>query len=71
MQVAAFAWQLREHARKALAAGDQTAEALALAQASCRLHATPRGLHLLTLALLENSAVAEAVAVIEHLLEED
>jgi predicted amidophosphoribosyltransferase len=71
MQVAATAWQLREHARKALAAGDQPAEALALAQASCQLHATPRGLQLLALALLENGAVAEAVTLIEQLLDKE
>ena len=70
MQVAAKAWQLREQARQALDAGDQTAEALALAQASCQLHATPRGQHLLALALLENGAVAEAVALIEQLQDE-
>ncbi len=69
MQVAAKAWQLREQARKALSAGDQTVEALALAQASCQLHATPRGLRLLACALLENGAAAVAVAVIEQLLD--
>ena len=69
MQVAAKAWQLREQARKALSAGDQTVEALALAQASGQLHATPRGLRLLACALLENGAAAEAAAVIEQLLD--
>ena len=71
MQVAAAAWQLRERARKALRAGDRAAEALASAHASCQLHATQRGLHLLALALLENGAVPEAVAVIEYLLDQD
>lgn len=71
MQIAAKAWQLREHARTALRGDGQTADAVALARASCQLHATPRGLRLLAFALLENGAVAEAVTLIERLLDED
>ena len=67
MQVAAKAWQLREQARQALCAGNQAAQALALAQASCQLHATPRGQRLLAVALLENGYTAQAYRLIEEL----
>ncbi len=71
MQVAAKAWELREQARTAFCAGAQAAEALALAQASCQLHATPRGLRLLALALLENGYMAQAATLIEQMLDEE
>ena len=67
MHIAAKAWELREQARKALCAGDQAAQALVLVQASCQLHATPRGQRLLALALLENGYTAEAYTLIEQL----
>lgn len=67
MRLATKAWQLREQARQALCRGDRTAEALAWAQAACQLQATARGLRLLALALIANGAVAEAVAVIEQM----
>ena len=70
MQVAAKAWQLREQARQALCAGDRAAEALAWARAACQLQTTTCGLRLLALALLANGAVAEAVTVIEQMLDE-
>lgn len=71
MRVAAKAWELREQARKALCAGDHTVQALALAQASCQLHATPRGQRLLALALLENGYTAEAYTLIEQLQDKE
>jgi hypothetical protein len=52
MRVAVKAWELREAARAALYAGDRPAQALALARAACRLHATRQGQRLLTLALV-------------------
>ena len=52
MRIAAKAWALREAARAALCAGDRPAQALALARAACRLHATHRGQRLLALALV-------------------
>ncbi len=51
MRVAARAWQLREAARAALAAG-RGAAACDLAGAALRLHATPRGRRLHVVALL-------------------
>jgi hypothetical protein len=50
--VAAKAWELREAARAALCAGDRPEQALALAQAACRLHATAHAQRLLALALV-------------------
>jgi hypothetical protein len=59
MRVAARAWELRVAARVALAARrDQ--EAVELATAALRLHATPRGRRLLVLALLGAGRTAEA-----------
>lgn len=59
MRVAARAWELRVAARAALAARrDQ--EAVELATAALRLHATPRGRRLLVLALLGAGRTAEA-----------
>jgi hypothetical protein len=52
MRVAAKAWELREAVRLALCASDHPEQALALAQAACRLHATPHGQRLLALALV-------------------
>jgi predicted amidophosphoribosyltransferase len=69
MRVAVRAWELRQATRAALCAGDRTAEALALARASCRLHATPYGQRLLALALLTNGHMAEAYALIEQVLQ--
>jgi hypothetical protein len=60
MRLAARAWELREAARAALCAGDRPADALALAREACRLHETPRGQHLLALALLANGQRVEA-----------
>ncbi len=51
MSVASRAWHLREAARAALGAG-RGHEACELASAALRLHATPRGRHLLILTLL-------------------
>ena len=59
MRVAARAWQLREAARAALAAG-RGPEACDLAGAALRLHATPRGRRLLVLALLAAGRTLEA-----------
>ena len=58
MRVAVKAWELREAARAALCAGDRPAEALALARAACRLHATRHGQRLLTLALVATGQTA-------------
>src|SRR5712692_1298891 len=69
MRVAVRAWELRQATRAALCAGDQTAEALALARAACQLHATPDGQRLLALALLLNGQMAEAAAVIVQVLQ--
>ena len=68
MRVAVRAWELREAARTALCVGGPAAEALALARAACRLHATPRGQRLLALALLAAGQTAEACALIERFL---
>lgn len=62
------AWELREAARQALFEDDRASDAVALAQAACRLHATPRGQQLLALALLAAGQTANAYAVIERLL---
>jgi hypothetical protein len=70
MRVAHQAWQYREAARLALCAGNRSAEALALARAACRLHATPPGKRLLALALLADRHFAEASEVMEELLAE-
>jgi predicted amidophosphoribosyltransferase len=59
MRVAVKAWELREAARAALCAGDRPAEALALARAACRLHATRHGQRLLTLALVAAGQMAK------------
>jgi hypothetical protein len=69
MRVAVKAWELRQAARAALCAGDRTAEALALARASCRLHTTPYGQRLLALALLMNGQMAEAYTLIAQVLQ--
>jgi hypothetical protein len=69
MRVAVRAWQLREDARRALGAGDRAADALALAQAACRLHATTRGRRLLLLALVAAGHTAEAAALLAHVTE--
>lgn len=68
MRVAARAWELREEARRALAAGDRDGEALALARAACRVHATPRGERLLALALLATGQMAEAISLLDRQL---
>ena len=65
MRVAHRAWELREAARTALRAGGRAADALALAQTACRLHATPRGERLLALALLATRQIAQARGLIE------
>jgi hypothetical protein len=59
MAVAARAWRLREAARAALAAG-RGHEACDLAAAALRLHATPRGRRLHTVALLAAGRRREA-----------
>jgi hypothetical protein len=69
MRVAAKAWQLREAARAALWAGDRPAQALDLARAACRLHATCQGQRLLALALVAAGQMAEAHERMEPLLE--
>ena len=69
MRVAVRAWELRQATRAALCAGDQTAEALALARAAGQLHATPDGQRLLALALLANGHMAEAYALLEQVLQ--
>jgi hypothetical protein len=71
MRVAHRAWELREAARRALGAGDRVAEALGLAQAACRLHATPRGERLLALVLLATGRTAPARALIERTIARD
>jgi hypothetical protein len=58
MRTAAKAWALREAARAALRAGDRPAQALALARAACRLHATRQGQRLLALALVAAGQVS-------------
>jgi hypothetical protein len=69
MRIAVRAWELRQATRAALCAGDRTAEALALARAACRLHATPYGQRVLALALLMNGHMAEAYALIKQVLQ--
>lgn len=59
MSVAARAWQLREAARVALAAG-RGPDACDLASAALRLHATPRGRRLHVLALLAAGRTLDA-----------
>jgi predicted amidophosphoribosyltransferase len=59
MRVVAKAWELREAARAALYAGDRPAQALALARAACRLHATRQGQRLLALALVAAGQIAD------------
>jgi hypothetical protein len=76
MRVAARAWQLREAARGALAAG-RGADACALAGAALRLHATPRGRRLHVVALLAAGRPRDAArafrarALILHGTEDD
>jgi hypothetical protein len=62
MRLAAGAWSLREAARLALLAGEDT-RALALARAAHGLERTPRARQLLVLALVatENGEAARAV----------
>jgi hypothetical protein len=69
MRVAVRARELRQAARAALCAGNRTAESLTLARAACQLHTTPYGQRLLALALLVNSRMAEAYALIEQVLQ--
>lgn len=69
MRLAVRAWELREAARLALCAGDRASDALALARAAYRLHATPRGERLVALALLATGQTAEGVALLERSLE--
>jgi hypothetical protein len=71
MRVAQKAWELREAARRALVDGDRAADALALARAACRLHATPPGEHLLAVALLATGQTAQARALLEHAIARD
>jgi predicted amidophosphoribosyltransferase len=59
MRVAAKAWELREAARTALCAGDCPTQALDLARAACRLHATRHGQRLLALALVAAGQMAD------------
>src|SRR5262245_7735201 len=59
MRVAAKAWELREAARAALRAGDCPTQALALARAACRLHATRQGQRLLALALVAAGQISD------------
>jgi hypothetical protein len=54
---------------EALQASGMHREALALARAACQLHTTPYGQRLLALALLVNGQMAEAYALIEHVLQ--
>ncbi|MGE3540511.1 MAG: hypothetical protein AB7N91_24105 [Candidatus Tectimicrobiota bacterium] len=68
MQVAVQAWSLRQAARAALCEGNRPAEALALAQAACRLQNTPCGQRLLALALLALGESAAASALLATLL---
>src|SRR5262249_61815326 len=63
MRVAVRAWELREAARTALCAGGPAAEALALARAACRLHATPPGQRPLALAPLAAGQTDQACTV--------
>jgi hypothetical protein len=68
MRVAVRAWELREATRALLGDDDRAAEAVALAQAACRLHTTPRGQRLWALALCRAGHLAEAYELIEILL---
>jgi len=70
MCVAARAWELREAARALLDEDNRAAEAVALARAACRLHTTPRGQHLLALALCQAGHLAEAHELIETFLDD-
>ena len=69
MRVAIRAWELRQAARAALCADNQTAEALALARVAGQLHTTPHGQRLLALALLMNGHMAEAYALLEQAMQ--
>jgi hypothetical protein len=60
------AWELREAARAALRAGDRPAQALALARAACRLHATRQGQRLLALALVAAGRMADEYELMEQ-----
>jgi hypothetical protein len=66
MRVAMKAWELREAARAALRAGDRPAQALALARAACRLHATRQGQRLLALALVAAGRMADGYELMEQ-----
>jgi hypothetical protein len=66
MRVALKAWELREAARAALRAGDRPAQALALARAACRLHATRQGQRLLALALVVAGRMADGHELMEQ-----
>jgi hypothetical protein len=65
MRVAMKAWELREAARVALYAGDRAAQALDLARAACRLHATRHGQRLLALALVAARQMAAGQELVE------
>jgi predicted amidophosphoribosyltransferase len=66
MRVAAKAWELREAARAALYAGDRPAQALAMARAACRLHATRQGQRLLALALVAAGQMTDGHELMEQ-----
>jgi hypothetical protein len=66
MRVALKAWELREAARAALCAGDRPTQALALARAACRLHATRQGQRLLALALVAAGRMADGYELMEQ-----
>ena len=65
MRVAAKAWDLREAALVALCAGDRPTQALDLARAACRLHATRHGQRLLALALVATGQMADGHVLME------
>jgi hypothetical protein len=69
MRVAVRAWELREAARALLSQDERAAEAVAVAQAACRLHTTPHGQRLLALALCKAGHLAEASELIETFLD--
>jgi hypothetical protein len=68
MRVAVRAWELREAVRVILGEDDRAAEVVALAQAACRLHTTPRGQRLWALALWRAGQLPEAYRLIKTLL---
>lgn len=68
MQVAIRAWRLRQAARAALCDEPRTAEALELAQESCRVQNTPQGRRLVALALLAQGEYTAASDLLACLL---